>query len=177
MRLSYSVFGSLFLLPAWACSMFILMHFSQVCICTTVILDQKLFSICDVPQFFLGVGRGVRIQKKKILLSIRLPSPPIIFIDIWQTPPHPPPPLSRWVGIMWMAPKNRSLRTPRKCPWKSDFPIGRKTKKVPEAIFEKCPRHLRGNPLWFPKQCQRNVDSVREYFETRNFHDKKKLHE
>ena len=56
MRLSYSVFGSLFLLPAWTCSMFILMHFSQVCICTTVILDQKLFSICDVPQFFLGGG-------------------------------------------------------------------------------------------------------------------------
>ena len=73
-----------------------------------------------------------------------------------------------------MAPKNWSLRTPRKCPWKSDFPIGRKTKKVPEAIFEKCPRHLRGSPLWFPKQCQRNVDSVREYFETRNFHGKKK---
>ena len=75
---------------------------------------------------------------------------------------------------MWMARKNRSLRKPRKYPWKSDFPIGRKTKKVPVSIFEKCPRHLRGSPLRFPKQCQRQVESVRKDFETRNFHGKKK---
>ena len=42
------------------------------------------------------------------------------------------------------------------------------------AIFEKCPRHLRGSPLRFPKQCQRQVESVRKDFETRNFHGKKK---